>query len=280
MIEELNKRLEILELEKIKEILPTYIHENNKNMPPLTESLNYLLKTEIDYKDERASQGIIKAANFPFRKTLDDYEFSYQPSVNENQIKELSSLSFLEQQENIIFIGNPGVGKTHLAVALGIEAAKHRNSVYFITCHNLMQKLNKAQKENRLDKQLQHLAQYKILIIDEIGYLPVDHQGSNLFFQLIARRYMNKSTIVTTNMPFSRWGEVFSDNTLASAVLDRLLHKSHIIRITGNSYRTKDKIVDTDSRTNKYNEKRKNPFLKWTIYPLPVSCFTSFSQKK
>ena len=254
MIEELNKRLEILELEKIKEILPTYIHENNKNMPPLTESLNYLLKTEIDYKDERASQGIIKAANFPFRKTLDDYEFSYQPSVNENQIKELSSLSFLEQQENIIFIGNPGVGKTHLAVALGIEAAKHRNSVYFITCHNIMQKLNKAQKENRLDKQLQRLAQYKILIIDEIGYLPVDHQGSNLFFQLIARRYMNKSTIVTTNMPFSRWGEVFSDNTLASAVLDRLLHKSHIIRITGNSYRTKDKIVDTDSRTNKYNE--------------------------
>ena len=117
-----------------------------------------------------------------------------------------------------------------------------------------MQKLNKAQKENRLDKQLQHLAQYKVLIIDEIGYLPVDHQGSNLFFQLIERRYMNKSTIVTTNMPFSRWGEVFSDNTLASSVLDRLLHYSHIIRITGNSYRIKDKIAETDSRTNEYNE--------------------------
>mgnify|MGYP002645324233 FL=1 len=118
-----------------------------------------------------------------------------------------------------------------------------------------MTKLNKAQKENRLDKQLQHLAQYKLLIIDEIGYLPVDHQGSNLLFQLIAKRYMTKSTIVTTNMPFSRWGgEVFSDNTLASAVLDRLLHYSHIIRITGNFYRIKDKIVESDSRTNKYNE--------------------------
>ena len=103
-----------------------------------------------------------------------------------------------------------------------------------------MTKLNKAQKENRLDKQLQHLAQYKLLIIDEIGYLPVDHQGSNLLFQLIAKRYMTKSTIVTTNMPFSRWGEVFSDNTLASAVLDRLLHYSHIIRITGNFYKIKD----------------------------------------
>ena len=254
MIEELNKKLDLLELEKIKEILPDYIHKNNKEIPPLSDSLNYLLGCEIDFKDERAAEGIIKAANFPFRKTLEDYDFSFQPSVSENQIRELSNLGFINQHENIIFIGNSGVGKTHLAVALGIAAAKHRNSVYFITCHNLMQKLNKAQKENRLDKQLQHLAQYKVLIIDEIGYLPVDHQGSNLFFQLITKRYMTKSTIVTTNMPFSRWGEVFSDNTLASAVLDRLLHYSHIIRITGNSYRIKDKVVESDSRSNEYNE--------------------------
>lgn len=254
MIEEINKNLSLLELEKIKEILPDYIHKTAKEQPPLTESLNYLLSEEIKFKDERAALGIIKAANFPFRKTLKDYDFSFQPSVSENQIKEICNLSFIERKENIIFIGNSGVGKTHLAVSIGTEAAKHRNSVYFITCHNLMQKLNKAQKENRLDKQLQHLAQYKVLIIDEIGYLPVDHQGSNLFFQLIARRYMNKSTIVTTNMPFSRWGEVFSDNTLASAVLDRLLHYSHIIRITGNSYRIKDKIQETDSRTNQYDE--------------------------
>lgn len=254
MNEELNKNLDILELEKIKEILPEYIHQTSKENLTLTEQLNYLLKEEINYKDSRAAEGIIKAANFPFRKNLKDYDFSFQPSVNENQIRELTNLGFIEQHENIIFIGNSGVGKTHLAVAIGIEAANHRNSVYFITCHNLMLKLNKAQKENRLDKQLQHLAQYKVLIIDEIGYLPVDHQGSNLFFQLIAKRYMNKSTIVTTNMLFSRWGEVFSDNTLASAVLDRLLHYSYIIRITGNSYRIKDKIVESGSRTNKYKE--------------------------
>ena len=254
MIDELNQKLEILELEKIKEILPDYIHKTSKNNITLTESLNYLFNEEIKFKDERASEGIIKASNFPFRKTIEDYDFSFQPSVSENQIKELANLSFINNHENIVFIGNPGVGKTHLAVSLGIEAAKHRNSVYFITCHNLMLKLNKAQKENRLDKQLQHLAQYKLLIIDEIGYLPVDHQGSNLFFQLIAKRYMTKSTIVTTNMPFSRWGEVFSDNTLASAVLDRLLHYSHIIRITGNSYRIKDKIAEGDSRTNDYDE--------------------------
>lgn len=254
MIEELNKKLEILDLEHIKEILPDYIHRTSKDNITLTESLKFLLDEEIKYKDNRAAEGIIKAANFPFRKTLEDYDFKFQPSVNENQIRELSNLSFIENNENVVFVGNPGVGKTHLAVSLAIEAAKHRKSVYFITCHNLMLKLNKAQKENRLDKQLQHLAQYKLLIIDEIGYLPVDHQGSNLFFQLIAKRYMTKSTIVTTNMPFARWGEVFSDNTLASAVLDRLLHHSHIIRITGNSYRIKDKIIECDTRTNKYNE--------------------------
>lgn len=254
MIEELNKKLDILELEKIKEILPDYIHSTSKKIPTVTEMLNYLISEEIKSKDSKAAEGIIKSANFPFRKTIDDCDFSFQPSVSENQLRELGNLGFIENHENIIFVGNPGTGKTHLAVSLGIEAAKHRNSVYFITCHNLTQKLNKAQKENRLDKQLQHLAQYKLLIIDEIGYLPVDHQGSNLFFQLIARRYMTKSTIVTTNMPFSRWGEVFSDNTLASAVLDRLLHYSYIIRITGNSYRIKDKIVESDSRTNKYNE--------------------------
>ena len=205
---------------------------------------------ELEEKKKELRQKVENAKPEEMEELKKEIEALKDVEIEEEKPEEVVD----ERNENIVFIGNSGVGKTHLAVSLGIEAAKHRNSVYFITCHNLMQKLNKAQKENRLDKQLQHLAQYKVLIIDEIGYLPVDHQGSNLLFQLIARRYMNKSTIVTTNMPFSRWGEVFSDNTLASAVLDRLLHYSHIIRITGNSYRIKDKIVESDSRTNKYNE--------------------------
>lgn len=254
MNEELEKNLDILELKGIKEIYPDYIRESVKSNITLTEQLNYLLSEEIKYKNYNASQDIIKTANLPFRKTLDDFDFSFQPSINEQQIRELANLGFVDRNENVIFIGNPGVGKTHLAVSLAIEASKRRNGIYFITCHNLIQKLNKAQRENKLEKQLQHLAQYRVLIIDEVGYLPVDNQGSNLFFQLIARRYMTKSTIVTTNMPFSKWGEVFSDNMLASAVLDRLLHYSHIIRIAGNSYRIKDKLADADSETNKYGE--------------------------
>ena len=152
---------------------------------------------------------------------------------------DLATMRFMEDSKNILFVGNPGVGKTHLAVALGIKATQSRYSVYFTTCHQLITKLNKAHKENRLDKQLQHFSQYKLLIIDEIGYLPIDQQGVNLFFQLISKRYGNKSTIITTNMPFSSWGKIFNDNIIANAILDRLLHHAYVVKIVGESYRTK-----------------------------------------
>ena len=143
-------------------------------------------------------------------------------------------------KENILFYGPPGVGKTHLATSIGIEAASKRKLTYFITCHDLIQNLRKAYHENRLETRLKHYSKYKVLIVDEIGYLPVDKLGANLFFQLITKRYEHSSTIITTNQPFSKWGDVFSDTTLANAILDRLLHHAHIIKIVGPSYRTKD----------------------------------------
>ena len=136
--------------------------------------------------------------------------------------------------------GTPGTGKTHLATAIGIEAARKRNITYFITCHDLIQTLRKAHDENRLESRLKHFSKYKLLIIDEIGYLPVDKTGANLLFQLIAKRYEHNSTIITTNQPFSKWGDVFSDSMLANAILDRLLHHSHVLKMVGPSYRTKD----------------------------------------
>lgn len=192
----------------------------------------------------------VKVAGFPFEKSLEEFDFTFQPSIDRKQINDLASLRFIEQTQNILFLGSSGVGKTHLAVGLGIKAAKSRYSTYFISCHDLMMKLNRAQMENRLEAQLRHYLKYKVLIIDEIGYLPLDKNGANLFFQLIAKRYEKKSTIITTNKPFSKWGEVFNDNMLANAILDRLIHHSHIIKITGPSYRIKDKIENLTQNTN------------------------------
>jgi DNA replication protein DnaC len=141
-------------------------------------------------------------------------------------------------------MGSPGVGKTHLATSLGIEAARKRNSVYFISCNDLITNLSKAFKENRLESKIKFYCKYKLLIIDEIGYLPITKDEANMFFQLIAKRYENKPTIITTNQSFSKWGEVFGDTTIAAAIVDRLVHHSVIINIKGKSYRIKDLVQE------------------------------------
>lgn len=236
---ELMNNLEELELIKIKSYLPEFLDKNKKSSTAIIKILKELTEIELKDKMYRASESLIRTAAFPFRKTLDDFDFSFNDSIDKDYIMDLATLRFAEDNKNILFLGNPGVGKTHLAVALGIRATQNKYSVYFTTCHQLIQKLNKAHKENRIDKQLQHFAQYKILIIDEIGYLPIDKQGANLFFQLISKRYGKKSTIITTNMPFGAWGDVFNDNILASAILDRLLDQAYVVKIIGESYRTK-----------------------------------------
>lgn len=150
-------------------------------------------------------------------------------------------MRFVENKENVIFLGTPGVDKTHLAVALGMIAAQNRYSTYYINCHNLITQLNKAHFENWLQDRLKALARYKVLIIDEIGYLPMDMQGANLFFQLVAKRYEKNSTILTSNKAFSAWNEIFSDIMIASAILDRILHHCQVVSIKGESYRLKER---------------------------------------
>lgn len=239
---QLLNNFEILKLEKMKEYYPKYVDSATKNNKTLTEALLDLTKKEIEYRDERASQIQITVSAFPFKKELEDFDFDYQPSINKQEIMELNNLGFLERHENILFVGPSGVGKTHLATSIGITAAKKRYSVYFISCHDLITQLNKAHFENKLEARIKHFCRYELLIIDEIGYLPVDKQGANLFFQLIAKRYEKHSTIITTNQTFNKWGEVFSDPVLANAILDRLLHHSTVISIKGTSYRIKDKL--------------------------------------
>lgn len=234
--------LEILKLDKIKEHLDTYIELVNKGSKDIVEAFYELTNYEMELRNERAMSACVRVANFPYIKTFEDFDFSYQPSINKEQIVDFKNLRFLEKKENILLIGTPGVGKTHLATSIGIEAAKNRKSTYFINCNDLVLQLKRAHLENRLEVRLKFFSKYKVLIIDEVGFLPLDSESSNLLFQLITKRYEKQSTIITTNKSLSRWGEVFGDNVLANAILDRLIHHSHIINITGRSYRTKDKL--------------------------------------
>ena len=244
---ELTNNLEILKLEKMKEILPNAITNSVKNNVGLQDSLLELTKAEIEFRDERAKKINITVSNFPYIRTINQFDFSYQPTINKNQISDLASLRFIEEKTNIIFIGSSGVGKTHLATALGIEAASQRISTYFINFALLMEKIKKATQENRLESVIKHYLKYTVLIIDEIGYLPIDRESSYGFFQLIASRYEKKPVILTTNQPFSKWADVFGDVVIANAIIDRLVHHCEIIKITGNSYRLKGKNIYDDN---------------------------------
>lgn len=183
---------------------------------------------------------MVKVAAFPQKKEIHEFDFDFQPSINKQEILNYTSLGFLERNENIVFLGTSGVGKTHLATSIGIAAAKKRVSTYFIKCHDLIQNLKKAKIENRLESRLKHYRKYKLLIIDEIGYLPIENDDSKLFFQLIDMRYETKSTIFTTNINFNLWNEVFEDPKIANVILDRILHHSNVVKISGKSYRLKD----------------------------------------
>ncbi|WP_206832723.1 IS21-like element helper ATPase IstB [Alicyclobacillus fructus] len=204
--------------------------------------LQRLLEAEQEERHSRAMQARLRLANFPFHKTLADFDFSFQPSVDERQIRELATLMFVEECGNVIFLGPPGVGKTHLAVALGMEAIRQRMSVYFVTMQKLVSDLRRAYQEGRLDRRLRVYTQPKILICDEVGYLPLDALDAANFFRLVSERYERGSLIITSNTSFTNWGTLFGDQVLAAALHDRLLHHATTVNISGNSYRMKDKL--------------------------------------
>lgn len=242
--------LKELKLNQIGINLDEYIDKVNEGKISIVDALYELTSKEIEVKNFNAMNAMVKVAGFPHHKELKDFDFDFQPKINKQQFLDFESLRFLENNSNIILIGNSGVGKTHLATSIGIAAAKKRVSTYFIKCHDLIEQLKKAYLENRLETRIKHFAKYKLLIIDEIGYLPIGEEEAKMFFQLIDRRYEKKSTIITSNINLSDWSDIFVDNMLASAILDRLVHHSSIVNILGSSYRTAEALSKVGQKDN------------------------------
>jgi len=213
-----------------------------KSESSYTAYLARLVEVELADKADRSINTRVSRARFPMLRTLEGFDFSFQPGLQAPRVRELASLGFIDQAASVLFVGGPGVGKTHLAIALGLRACQARRSVLFTHAPELLDQLVAADVSHTLGKLLDQLRRLDLVICDELGYLPMDARRANLFFQLVAARYTKGSLLITTNVAFEGWGKLFGDDVIASAILDRLLHQSHVFAINGPSYRLKDKL--------------------------------------
>lgn len=207
------------------------------------EFLAACLEREVASRQTHGGENRIRSARFPAYKTLEDFDFSFQRSVRKEVVVHLGALDFIEAKDNVIFLGPPGTGKTHLGIALGIRACQAGHRVAFATAAEWVARLGRAHNAGDFHLALRNLGRVPLLIIDEVGYIPFDAEAANLFFQLISSRYERASVIVTSNKPFGRWGEVFGDQAVAAAMIDRLVHHAEVVNLKGDSYRLKDRDI-------------------------------------
>jgi DNA replication protein DnaC len=204
-----------------------------------------LLGIEVAARDSHGGEGRIKAARFPARKTLEEFDFAFQRSVKKQVVEHLGQLDFLHSRENVILLGPPGTGKTHLAIAISIRACLAGQRVQFATATQWVARLSEAKRQGTLESELRRLSFIPLIVVDEVGYIPFDPEAANLMFSLVSNRYERASMIVTSNKPFSKWGEIFGDDMAATAMIDRLIHHSAILSLKGDSYRLRGKDLDT-----------------------------------
>ncbi len=241
-LERLRDHLTRLRLLKCRERLEALLQEAAAKELSYADFLDQVLSEEVASKVDKNILMRTSLARFPFVKSLEVFDFSYQPSLDKKQIQQVATCHFIEHGENVVLLGPPGVGKSHLAIGLGLKAIVQGYRVLFTTAAAMIATLTRALTENRLEDKLKLYTIPRLLIIDEIGYLPIDRTEANLFFQLISRRYEKGPMILTSNQSFGAWGEVFGDRVLATAILDRVLHHAITINIRGHSYRLKEKL--------------------------------------
>ena len=240
-IERIQHALQSLGLKAVDARLEALLAQASKSEPSYADFLEELLGCEVDARRSRYLRARLQLAHLPFIKNFEQFEFGFQPSIDERQIRELRTLRFIHEASNVILLGPPGVGKTHLSVALAEAAIQAGFGAYFMTAHDLVHDLGRAYREGRLDRRMRVYLAPKVLIIDEMGYLPLDDLGATIFFQLVSARYERGSIILTSNKSYGDWGSIFGDPIIATAILDRLLHHSTTINIRGESYRLKDR---------------------------------------
>jgi DNA replication protein DnaC len=233
--------LKRLQLTHLRETLAAVLSEAAKQEWTYLEFLDQILRREVDAKQGKRVRMGMQIAHFPCARTIEGFDFTFQPSADERLVRELSTGNFIAHGENVLIFGPPGVGKSHLAIGLGRKIVEQGHTVRFTTATALLASLGKAETEGGLSDKLTEFCKPRLLIIDELGYLPFERRAAHLFFQLVNRRYEKGSLLVTTNQRVSEWGIVFGDEVLATAILDRLLHHSHTLLITGESYRLREK---------------------------------------